>query len=457
MRRTIGLSATAILVLVACTGGRVERSPPSAAGPVEIVVDTGRVAVAEFGGFGAEWDPYEFSETSEVPRVVADRIRFMRLPFVRVRMFASWYSDMGNHYDFSNEAIHPLYELLDAAQANGTDVILTEWGWREWSGDPWRFDDPRYAEAVAAGVDHLVRTRGYTNIGYLVVTNEPDISQPGYATWHAAIVNVHRELAARGLLRQVPLMGPDTCCTEDWWRPSLTDLGAVISAWDRHLYADPIDVRRGATEEYLRGVWNQVRALDPEWAAKQFVLAESGFKVDKATPAYAVDMVDFAIQATRAGTSMMSTWMLDDEAYPKEPDAPAWDFWGMWSHREFGAELKPWFSTWSLLCRLVRPGSTLYLVPQPSGVRVLAARSPSTGAWTFVFVNRRSTPADVTLRVPGEGDVTYDRYVFDGRDGSMRRNEKGFPLPDVSSEPGDLGAGIVLSVPPSSVAYVTTR
>jgi hypothetical protein len=113
MRRTIGTAAIAILVLVACTGGRVERTPPS--GPVEIVVDTARVAVARFGGFGAEWDPYEFSETPAVPEVVVDRIRFMRLPFVRVRMFPSWYSDVNNHYDFSNQAIRPLYELLDAA------------------------------------------------------------------------------------------------------------------------------------------------------------------------------------------------------------------------------------------------------------------------------------------------------------------------------------------------------
>lgn len=458
MHRTIGLSATAILVLVACTGGRVERTPPSAVGPVEIVVDMGRVAVAEFGGFGAEWDPYEFSETSAVPDVVADRIRFMRLPFVRVRMFASWYSDVDNHYDFSNEAIHPLYELLDAAKANGTDVILTEWGQREWSGDPWPIDDLRYAEAVADGVDHLVRTRGYTNIEYLVITNEPDWTQPSYATWRVAIGNVHRELAAHGLLPQVRLMGPDTCCTEDWWRPSLTELGEVISAWDRHLYADPIDVRSGATGEYLQGVWDEVRALDPEWATKPFVLAESGFKVDKGTPAYAVDMADFAIQATRAGTSMMSAWMLDDESYPKEPEAPAWDIWGMWSTRESDAELKPWFSTWSLLCRLVRPGSTLYLATQPTGIRALAARHPSTGTWTFVLVNRDPTrDRDVTVRVPGYGAVTYNEYLFDGIDGSGPRDANGFPLPVASGLFGNLGIGITVTIPANSVAYINAR
>lgn len=456
MRRAFVLPAIAAILLAACIGGQADRTLPTTPGATEVIVDTRDVAVGTFGGFGAEWDPYEFSSRSAVPQLVKDRIRFMQLAFVRVRMFASWYSDVDNHYDFSNEAIHPLYELLDAAKANGTDVILTEWGQREWSGDPWPIDDPRYAEAVADGVDHLVRTRGYTNIEYLVITNEPDWSQPSYATWRAAIGNVHRELAARGLLGQVSLMGPDTCCTEDWWRPSLIDLGDMISAWDRHLYADPIDVRRGATEEYLQGVWDEVRALDPEWATKPFVLAESGFKVDKTTPAYAVDMVDFAIQATRAGTSMMSAWMLDDESYPKEPDAPAWDIWGMWSTRESDAELKPWFSTWSLLCRLVRPGSTLYLATQPTGIRALAARHPSTGTWTFVLVNRDpSRDRDVTVKAPGYGAVTYSEYLFDGIDGSGLRDANGFPVPVATGRPGDLGIGITVTIPANSVAYIS--
>jgi hypothetical protein len=457
VRRIVALPAIAVLLLVACTQAPPERTPPGRPGAV--VVDTGRVAVREFGGFGAEWDPYVVSADPTVPKIVRERVRFMRLPFVRVRMWVSWYSDVDNHYDFSNEDIRPLYDLLDATKDEGIDVILTEWGPDpdNWSQDPWVVDDPRYARAVADGVEHLIRVRGYTNIRYLVVTNEPDWTQPSYEVWRAAIENVHRELAERELLGHVRLMGPDTCCTEEWWEPSLADVADVVSAWDRHVYPELGDVRRGAVEPYLTRVWNDAREGDPASASKPFVLAESGIKVDKSTPAYAVDTTDLAIQAARAGTTMISTWMLDDESYPKGPEVPLSDVWGMWSTREEGSVLKPWFSTWSLLSRLVRPGSTLYAPSEPAGIRVLAARDPSTGAWTFVLVSRAAAPRDVTLRVPDAGDVRYALYVFDGRDGSIRRDRDGFPVPISSGTSGDLGEGIAVPVLPSSVSFVTTR
>jgi len=456
MRRAFVLSAIAVLVLAACGGGGADRTLITTAGATDVIVDTNDVAVGNFGGFGAEWDPYEFSARSPVPQLVRDRIGFMRLPFVRVRMFASWYSDVNNDYDFSSAAMQPLYHILDAAKANGTDVVLTEWGQREWSEDPWPIDDPRYAKAVADGLDYFINTRGYTNIRYIVISNEPDLFQPSYSRWSSGIVNLHRELRARDLLGEVRVMGPDICCTDGWWEPSLADLNEQITAWDRHHYPDPEDVYDGAAEGFVRSVWEQVRSSDPDWTTKPFILGEAGFQTsDKSTPGYAIDIADYAIQATRAGTSMMSAWMLDDESYPGGLDTDPLDFYGMWSTRASGSALKPWFYTWSLLSRLVRPGSTLYLATQPTHIRALAAHHPSTGTWTFVLVNRESTRAqNVTVKVPGHSEVTYSQYLFNGIDGSGPRDANGFPLPVASGRSGDLGIGITLAIPANSVAYL---
>ena len=251
-------------------------------------------------------------------------------------------------------------------------------------------------------------------------------------------------------------MGPDICCTDGWWEPSLADLNEQITAWDRHHYPDPEDVYDGATEGFVRSVWEQVRSSDPDWTTKPFILGEAGFQTsDKSTPGYAIDIADYAIQATRAGTSMMSAWMLDDESYPGGLDTDPPEFYGMWSTRASGSALKPWFYTWSLLSRLVRPGSTLYLATQPTHIRALAAHHPSTGTWTFVLVNRESTRAqNVTVKVPGHSEVTYSQYLFNGIDGSGPRDANGFPLPVASGRSGDLGIGITLAIPANSVAYL---
>ena len=155
---------------------------------------------------------------------------------------------------------------------------------------------------------------------------------------------------------------------------------------------------------------------------------------------------------------MMSAWMLDDESYPDALDTDPPKFFGMWSNRTSGSALKPWFYTWSLLSRLVRPGSALYLATQPPNIRVLAARHPSSAAWTFVLVNREPTLAkDVTVKVPGPGAVTYDRYLFNGIDGSGPRDASGLPLPVASGQAGNLDSGIGLTIPANSVAYITAE
>ena len=453
------------LLLAACTGGQADRGSTTSPGATDIIVDARNVTVTDFGGFGAEWHPYAYSSNTGVTPLVKERIRFMQLPFVRVRMFASWYSDVDNDYDFSNMAMRPLYQILDAAEANGTDVVLTEWGSDDWSMDPWPIDDPRYARAIADGLDHFINVLGYTTIRYIAIVNEPDINTT-YARWSAGIVNLHRELADRDLLGQVRVTGPDICCEgapwyggEAWLGPCLADLEDEITAWDRHWYPEPPDVRAGRTEAWLRSFWDQVRSSDPDWTSKPFLLGEAGFQTwAQSSPGYAVDMADYAIQATRAGTSMMSAWMLDDESYPMGLDTEIPKWFGMWSTRDNGSGLKPWFYTWSLLSKLVRPGSTLYLATQPTQIRALAARHPSTGAWTFVLVNRDPSPErDVTVRVPGYGAVTYSRYLFNGTDGSGPRDENGFPLPVASGLSGDLGTGIAVTLPANSVTYISAQ
>lgn len=142
----------------------------------------------------------------------------------------------------------------------------------------------------------------------------------------------------------------------------------------------------------------------------------------------------------------------------RTPLTPPPKWFGMWSNRASGSVLKPWFYTWSLLSRLVRPGSTLYLATQPPSIRALAAHDPAAGTWTFVLVNRQPGLAQgVTVKVPGSGVVKYDRYLFNGIDGSGPRDANGFPLPVASGRIGSLDSGIAVTIPANSVAFITAE
>jgi hypothetical protein len=118
-----------------------------------VVIDAKQTQVANFLGFGGEWDPKFFTMgtfqntatdfTNEVTVTEADwqlslkRLRWMRPPIVRVMMCFGWCHPRGT---WSTNTVHmrSLYRHLDFCQEQGIEVILTEWGIgdKQWLGVP---------------------------------------------------------------------------------------------------------------------------------------------------------------------------------------------------------------------------------------------------------------------------------------------------------------------------------
>lgn len=458
-------------ILEACTGPRTPRSPTgpgnprspstspatSSAAPTTqaVSIDPSQVATSNFQGFGAQWDCYgayqESTADPEVEAVVLQRIAFMKLPIVRTRFQVGWYSDRNNLYNFSSPTMTPLYNLLEAAQRNGTTVALTEW--QLGSPDPaWTYPDPRYTKAIADGLQHLIRTRGYSNIKFVIEPNEPNIlPYATFATWATAKRNLASQMAALRLESLVKIAGPDVggenTLVDAWLTPAASDLGGILKAYDLHHYPSASAVQEGTEQTVLSDWWGKVKVADPKWTSKTLIQGEAGIS-DGATDtvAYGVDMTDFAIQSARAGTQIVSAWMLDDESYPLglgEETEPTW--WGMWQKRSDGRNLKPWFYPWSLLCRLVRPGATVYRVLDPPGFRVGAFGNPD-GSHVFVFVNRNTSDQAVRLSMTGGGWVKFDRYVVTAT-ANGEADANGFPVPDAAGQAGNIDEGITFTVP----------
>jgi len=434
---------------------------PLAHAQTPVVIDTSSVAAAGSMGFGAQWDAAGYTQsgvTDQDYQTIEKRIRWMRLPVVRTMMLTRWALVADGVFDLETREMRDLYRQLDTCQREGITVFLTDWGCeRSWTAAPGIQDtaDPKYAKAIGKYLDHLINQKGYTNIKYFILVNEPNFEASDFEHWKTGLENVRAELASRGLDRAVALAGPDHSYAESWLYRSVDQLAGVLGAYDVHRYADGTSVRSGGLESYFQEQWDYARARDANVTSKPLVVGEAGMSDGAIPPGgnenidgylYGLWMADYAVQAARAGSHAILAWMLDDNSFDGF-------FWGMWTNRRRGMVLRPWFYAWSLLTRYIPPGSTVYRAPQPSGdLRILATRSPL-GEWTFVVVNRGEAPAHLLLKAPSPGVRTFQVYEYSRA--SSVTDADGFPLP-VEALTVAPETGVDLSVPGAAVMIATS-
>ncbi|GAB1640203.1 hypothetical protein [Krasilnikovia sp. MM14-A1259] len=249
---------------------------------------------------------------------------------------------------------------------------------------------------------------------------------------------------------------PGGSATNDWWLQSALDHKVATS--EAHFYVHEVDL--GSPPEYPEGVLSEaVRQLKAANGGAPVILGETGMKApgdgdDKdysftSEYAHGVRMADLAVQEARAGVDGAMAWCLD--GYAKAVQC------GMWDHYQIGnkATLRPWFYTWSLLSRYLPAGSTMYAPAQPTGVRVLKAKLPASagGGWTFVLVNRNSSPATVSMTA-ATGTITLNKYVYSA-DKAPVDPATGFPVP-ADTLRASFDGGHDLTVGPNAVAVFTT-
>ncbi len=364
--------------------------------------DLGRAAC--FEGFGFEWDSRNYTDAdldagkwNDLTRIVAA----MRPGIVRVMIQAKWHYRGPGQHDWDSPDMRGLVRLLKFCQHQRIAVILCDWGCEpKWLNLPGitGVDEPDYLDAVAASVEHLVVRHALTCIRYVTLVNEPNHEVGDFDRWARAA----RGLAER-LSKQVPavrMMGSDNTGAPEWLDRASTELRDVLGAYDFHRYASRDEVRTGALQSFIRGAWDRAIAADPDATTKPRILAEAGLGSPGSgaasnplhdTDEYALYMVDYAIQAVAGGCTAVLAWMLDDDSHPGFT-------WGMlhgWAHQH---RRKPWFHTWSALCRAFPPGCTFsFAHTHREGVRQMLGQHPNMGA-SWCAVNHSDDP--VTLPLP---------------------------------------------------------
>ncbi len=423
-----------------------------------------------FLGFGFEWDSCSYAKSGVTDAdfaVIRNRIHWMRPSLVRIMILAKWCYKGDGQFDWDSPDMRNLYRHLDVCEELGATVLLTDWGIEsEWLNipDAAKVDDPLYARIIGQYLEHLLNTRKYTCIRYVIMGNEPNHEVRVWERWKQGFQQLHQELHARGLLDRLALAGPDNTGDDEWLTNAAEQLAPMIGAYDIHCYAGI----SWAEAEYLgrhftiRRDW--VRERDPDGCNKPFLVGEAGFQCEgfgaagnpmNADTQYATLMADYAVQATNGGASAVLAWMLDDNSHEGFN-------WGMWHNCANGLACKPWFYSWALLTRFFPSGAEMLpLQTSAPGIRAMACRIPVRSVngpshdWSLCIVNPGETAQSVRIRIqPSPGSISFQRYdCIDGKgptdaDG-LPRCTSSYSLTHASEDP--------ITCAPFSVTLLTTR
>lgn len=188
---------------------------------------------------------------------------WLGLSWIRVELSARMYEPERNKYDWDNEEMSALYNILDWAENNKADVFLQQmWSnvkWNSYPGVQPLLSAPRspedFAEGLSSLVDHLLNVKKYTCIKWICITNEPPGGSWG-SWWSAgdndapltpALKEVRRVLDEKKL--NIPISGPDWTDLPAF-DPKKIDFDQYIGAYDIHSYQGIDDDKQHILEQW---------------------------------------------------------------------------------------------------------------------------------------------------------------------------------------------------------------
>ena len=404
-------------------------------------------------GNGIEWDPYDeaipwgAALSDEDWNTLYERLDYMQPQYVRCMINSpfTYYTGKGFEDGRNSENIK---KLLEYCQSRGVMVVYGEYNPPAWEMK----GSKEWVEASVRHLNWLVAENGFTCIKHFVIFNEPDgnwaSTNGDFAFWKEMVGRFQAEMDKYPALKgQVDIAGPDAVIdyanpaseydAEGWLKATVENVPEV-GIYDMHAYPGQRYVRSGEFEETLK----KLKAM----VDKPVILGEVGFKYfsDPADSSlaqeywkrveghpftkgsdcnmmvyddfYALDMPLLLMSVMNSGFSAAAAWMLDDAMHSngdsgRIEDIKLWGMWNILGAEVFGdpsqEEVRPWYYTWSLMCRHFPAGSKILEQEGdlPENVASTAAQLPD-GSYSVAFVNYGSESHPIDLKLP----VSFEGY-----------------------------------------------
>jgi hypothetical protein len=414
-----------------------------------------RYPAREENSRGSAWGGNPPVSDTAAWRQVKDHATWLGMNFIRVELSQRMYEPARGQFDWENEEMQALYNILDWCQQHGADVFLQQmWGYVDWNSyegvhplisapkDP---DD--FVRGIATLLEYLTGERGYTCIKYFCMTNEPPGGTWGYwweyggnpGSIDDAWKRLREELDARNIA--VKLSGPDWTDMPPFDEEKLGFAG-WLDAIDIHSY-------QGVTPD---GEANLRRWAD--WAhaqGKPFFLTEFGnmrlgWGKDNPGPSTmeaALSNASDLIRGLRAGVDAFNRWSFTNRG---DLDGQ-WQLVRTWDRAnnqylpQVGPEPEAYFGFgilsrfWSKYSRSLDVHCSL-----PDSLLMAGALLSPQGEVSLFIVNHSSGPVEARVALNGIKSAELHLYQVSRE----RIADPGFRLEPVASMPSGAPATVVL-------------
>lgn len=444
---------------------------------------------SNFMGNGVEWSAYPHADSPEASwgymmtddklEMVFKRLDYMKPRIVRLMDVAGWRYfkgiDKGGDLilDFEGPKVQMVCKLLDYCQKNNINVLIGDYGVPGFWGYPGnieRVDDPRFVDMTIQYLNFLIKDKGYTCITSYIITNEPNgdwaCTRGDWDQWKSGVLMFVEAFKKAGL--QLEISAPDVVEMADkqsanytgrqWVEMSVAEMDEVIGHYNIHCYADAYFVRSGEFQTHHQevadiikptnkrmifgeiGVLYKTGELGEEYAQRvlETPFASEDSQLFNHDYRYGVDAADALIQSMKAGFHGASAWMLDDAMHTmgdlgEKDQLKVWGFWNSLGEELTGIaseeDIRPWFFTWSLMCRYFTPGMDIYNELDSSAypnLRIIAGKGKEGS--TIAILNASESAYEFNLKMDMNGDSELDIYNY--APGGYKVDEDSFPIPE---------------------------
>ncbi|MBK6285302.1 MAG: cellulase family glycosylhydrolase [Draconibacterium sp.] len=408
----------------------------------EITVDASQIIHTMKGGMGASWHalqneiPLENGKYKYPVREIGSRgsayggnppvndttawlqiknhAAWLGLNFIRVEIDQRMYEPERKQFDWENEEMQALYQILDFAETSGADVFLQQmWGHVEWNSYPGvhplisapkNLDD--FADGIATLLEYLTITKGYNCIKFFCMTNEPPGGPWGYwwdygdetGSINDAWERLKTEFDMRGI--SIPISGPDWTSMPPFEEEKLT-FAPHLGAFDIHSY-DGVTAEREAT---LKKWADWAHAQNKPFFLTEYGNMQLGWGTDN--PAQksfeaALSNANDVMRALRAGVDGLNRWSFTNRG----------DLDGQWQlihtfdreNKTYLKEIKPeneaYFGFGIISRFLSKYSSTISCkTNEPDSVLMSVALLSPTGELSVFILNKSDEEQTLSLKI----------------------------------------------------------
>ena len=466
-----------------------------------------KVITSNFIGNGVQWSAYPHADapgaewgaimTDKKWDMVFQRLDYMKPKLVRVMDQADWrylkgFDSKGEPIlDFDTPEIKSLGKLLDYCQKNNITVLFGEWGC------PAGFkgaNDPKWIGIIVKYLDHLINVKGYTCLKYYILVNEPNgywaSTMGNWDEWSQGVKMLDKALDKTGLSGKIRIAGPDAVAEYNnqdskytgiqWVAESARQLDDCIAIYDIHAYTTYESVRSGNFTKIYGDIAKVAKNVK-----KPIVFGEIGFEKMTAENqqrvkkdpfasedsqmavydfSYGIDMADACIQTMNSGYTGAAAWDLDDAMHTlgDKGDKSKLKRWGFWN--SLGTELcnnpadeniRPWFYTWSLMCRYFPEGINIVESDSTGFAGVRLVTGFKGGDMTVAVVNNSAVSRKININRNGLSSLKpVKKYIY--RNDFRPVDQHDFPVTGGVLNTKKSKKVLQIEIPANSFALYTT-